>query len=43
MSAFKYPVETIITFQSVPTKFGLGASLELSYEVKKEMPKEYCY
>ena len=39
MSAFKYPVETIITFQSVPTKFGLGASLELSYEVKKRDAK----
>jgi alcohol dehydrogenase class IV len=40
MDAFKYPVETIITFQSVPTKFGLGASLELSYELKKRDAKK---
>lgn len=40
MADFKYPVEAIITFQTVPTKFGIGASMELSYEVKKRDAKK---
>lgn len=40
MKNFKYPVETIITFQTVPTKFGIGASMELSYEVRKRDAKK---
>jgi len=40
MEGLEYLNETIITFQTVPTKFGFGALLELPYEVKKRNAKK---
>jgi alcohol dehydrogenase class IV len=35
MGAFSYPTETIIPVETVPIKYGLGATEELGYEVKR--------